>query len=247
MGSCRDDRLREYASETPETLYPMTSRSPALEYAPDVPCSNSIYGNGAQGRAGLEAEDRFCEGFNGSEYDDVSDSDSDDDDGVSHQFYDSSASPEAVAHESMAPSNSRYGSLEAMHLPSSSAAPRSQNGRGTSTRKSATSTGPRRTSKAISSQEATATTANGATSNDRSEDDQMLIMYREQGLSYKAIKEKMGVGEAESTLRGRHRALVLPKDQRLRRPKWKEQDVSINPQLAARAPIDANGCSSSYS
>lgn len=54
----------------------------------------------------------------------------------------------------------------------------------------------------------------------------LLIHYKEQGMSYKDIKALGGFEEAESTLRGRYRTLTKPKEERVRRPEWKDRDVS---------------------
>ena len=61
------------------------------------------------------------------------------------------------------------------------------------------------------------------------ETDSKLVAMRKQGQSYKTIKAKLGLDEAESTLRGRYRTLTLPKNERLRKPVWSEQAVSIPP------------------
>jgi hypothetical protein len=57
--------------------------------------------------------------------------------------------------------------------------------------------------------------------------DELLVELRREGFSYKDIKRKGGYEEAESTLRGRFRTLTKPKQERVRRPDWTEQDVSI--------------------
>lgn len=53
-----------------------------------------------------------------------------------------------------------------------------------------------------------------------------LINCKRRGLSYKDIKRVGGFKEAESTLRGRYRTLTKSKDQRVRKPKWQDKDVS---------------------
>jgi hypothetical protein len=53
-----------------------------------------------------------------------------------------------------------------------------------------------------------------------------LIDCKRRGLSYKDIKRVGGFKEAESTLRGRFRTLTKSKDQRVRKPKWQDKDVS---------------------
>jgi hypothetical protein len=56
--------------------------------------------------------------------------------------------------------------------------------------------------------------------------DAFLIDCKRRGLSYKDIKRVGGFKEAESTLRGRYRTLTKSKDQRVRKPRWLEKDVS---------------------
>lgn len=53
-----------------------------------------------------------------------------------------------------------------------------------------------------------------------------LIDCKRRGLSYKDIKRVGGFKEAESTLRGRYRTLTKAKEQRVRKPKWQDKDVS---------------------
>ena len=60
---------------------------------------------------------------------------------------------------------------------------------------------------------------------DTSKDDE-LLQLRSQGISYREIKQKYGFTEAESTLRGRYRTLTKSKDKRVRKPTWKDKDVS---------------------
>lgn len=55
----------------------------------------------------------------------------------------------------------------------------------------------------------------------------LLIEYKRRGLSYRDIKKIGGFREAESTLRGRYRTLTKSKDQRVRRPHWQDNDVSV--------------------
>jgi hypothetical protein len=56
--------------------------------------------------------------------------------------------------------------------------------------------------------------------------DELLISCKAQGMSYKQIKELGGFEEAESTLRGRYRALTKPREARLRKPEWGKREVS---------------------
>lgn len=57
--------------------------------------------------------------------------------------------------------------------------------------------------------------------------DAELLALRESGLSYREIKQKHGFKEAESTLRGRCRTLLKPKEYRVRKPVWDEYSVSL--------------------
>lgn len=58
-----------------------------------------------------------------------------------------------------------------------------------------------------------------------------LIECKRRGLSYKDIKRLGGFKEAESTLRGRFRTLTKAKEQRVRKPKWHDRDVSASSRL----------------
>jgi hypothetical protein len=58
------------------------------------------------------------------------------------------------------------------------------------------------------------------------ERNKFLIDCKRRGLSYKDIKRVGGFKEAESTLRGRYRTLTKSKEQRVRKPKWQDKDVS---------------------
>ncbi|KAG5948712.1 hypothetical protein E4U60_001065 [Claviceps pazoutovae] len=57
--------------------------------------------------------------------------------------------------------------------------------------------------------------------------DQILKQDRQNGLSYKQIKEIRNFGVSESTLRGRHRNLMKTSHQRPRKPTWTERDVEL--------------------
>jgi hypothetical protein len=57
------------------------------------------------------------------------------------------------------------------------------------------------------------------------QNDALLVRYRQLGVSYKNIKTRLNLDEAESTLRGRYRTLTKPKNERLRKPVWSEHDV----------------------
>ena len=54
----------------------------------------------------------------------------------------------------------------------------------------------------------------------------LLIAWKGQGMSYKEIKARGGFEEAESTLRGRYRTLTKPREERVRKPEWRDRDVS---------------------
>lgn len=56
--------------------------------------------------------------------------------------------------------------------------------------------------------------------------DAFLVRSKRAGMSYKEIKEKGHFAEAESTLRGRFRALTKRKEHRVRKPEWETKDVS---------------------
>jgi hypothetical protein len=62
----------------------------------------------------------------------------------------------------------------------------------------------------------------------RKEDDRILMEGKAQGLTYKQIRANLKNPVAESTLRGRYRSLVKPRNQRVRKPIWKEKDVSCS-------------------
>ena len=66
----------------------------------------------------------------------------------------------------------------------------------------------------------------GETDADRRAKDEFLVRSKIEGLTYRQIREKGGFVEAESTLRGRFRTLTKNKEDRVRRPKWSEKDVS---------------------
>jgi hypothetical protein len=60
----------------------------------------------------------------------------------------------------------------------------------------------------------------------RKEDDAILLRGKKDGLTYKEISKKMHTKCAESTLRGRYRALTKARQDRVRKPVWRETDVS---------------------
>lgn len=57
--------------------------------------------------------------------------------------------------------------------------------------------------------------------------DAFLIDCKRRGMSYRDIKRLGGFEEAESTLRGRYRTLTKRKELRVRKPQWREKDVSF--------------------
>jgi hypothetical protein len=60
----------------------------------------------------------------------------------------------------------------------------------------------------------------------RKADDEILLEGKRDGLTYKEIRKKMHVKCAESTLRGRYRSLTKARQDRVRKPVWREDDVS---------------------
>jgi hypothetical protein len=211
-----DRPRREYSSTiAPESLYPL----------PKSPMAHNAY---TYGNVNHHTLDDNYDDFE-SEYDET-DPDEDDDDDLStvmiprssSPFYgDSSASPEGDAQGV----RTKYSSPEI--TPPYSAYPRNQTVRGTA-KKSSTSTSPRRPRKPIpTAASASAAATNAAAAPDKyDETDSMLVALRQQGVSYKTIKSKLNLDEAESTLRGRYRTLTKPKNERLRKPVWDPADVS---------------------
>ncbi|GAQ11953.1 hypothetical protein ALT_9274 [Aspergillus lentulus] len=66
-----------------------------------------------------------------------------------------------------------------------------------------------------------------------------LIECKRRGLSYKDIKRLGGFEEAESTLRGRFRTLTKSKEQRVRKPQWKDKDgPESKPRMHLRRLVD---------
>lgn len=60
----------------------------------------------------------------------------------------------------------------------------------------------------------------------RESQDAYLVGMRQRGYSYKEIRAGGNFYEAESTLRGRYRTLTKDREQRVRTPKWTDNDVS---------------------
>jgi hypothetical protein len=60
----------------------------------------------------------------------------------------------------------------------------------------------------------------------RKADDEILLQGKKNNLTYKEIRKKMHAKCAESTLRGRYRSLTKDRRDRVRKPVWREKDVS---------------------
>ena len=58
--------------------------------------------------------------------------------------------------------------------------------------------------------------------------DKYLVEQRELGMSYKEIKVLGNFPEAVSTLRGRYRTLTKEREERVRKPEWQPEDVSLS-------------------
>jgi hypothetical protein len=61
----------------------------------------------------------------------------------------------------------------------------------------------------------------------RDSKDEFLVKSKLAGMPYKEIRRQGNFTEAESTLRGRFRALTKHKTQRVRKPEWSDNDVCI--------------------
>ncbi|QDS72355.1 hypothetical protein FKW77_008083 [Venturia effusa] len=61
----------------------------------------------------------------------------------------------------------------------------------------------------------------------RSEQDKLIVEGKRRNMSYKEIKDHYKIDGAVSTLRGRYRAAVKPKNQRVRKPEWKPKDLEL--------------------
>lgn len=59
----------------------------------------------------------------------------------------------------------------------------------------------------------------------REKEDRILMEGKRMGLTYKEIKKRMETRVAESTLRGRFRALTKRREERVRKPVWTPKDV----------------------
>lgn len=61
----------------------------------------------------------------------------------------------------------------------------------------------------------------------RARKDELLVRWKKSGMSYRQIREQGGFTEAESTLRGRFRTLTKCREERVRKPLWTAEDVSV--------------------
>ncbi|OCK81116.1 hypothetical protein K432DRAFT_404104 [Lepidopterella palustris CBS 459.81] len=61
----------------------------------------------------------------------------------------------------------------------------------------------------------------------RKTEDYFLVTSKRAGMTYKEIRQKGGLHAAESTLRGRFRALTKERKDRVRKPLWTENDVLL--------------------
>ncbi|KUI66942.1 hypothetical protein VM1G_02452 [Cytospora mali] len=70
-------------------------------------------------------------------------------------------------------------------------------------------------------------TTDAATSTARAAQDEFLVSSRLNGMKYSHIRTLGNFKEAESTLRGRYRTLIKPKEARVRHPQWQEIDDKL--------------------
>ncbi len=75
---------------------------------------------------------------------------------------------------------------------------------------------------------------------ERAAKDELLIRLKEEGLSYREIRQQGNFKEAESTLRGRWRTLTKAKEERKRKPEWQENDVSNQTTDRTQRPLPAH-------
>ncbi|KAJ8112937.1 hypothetical protein OPT61_g4823 [Boeremia exigua] len=61
----------------------------------------------------------------------------------------------------------------------------------------------------------------------RTRDDETLLQMKQDGYTYKDIRKALNRKVAESTLRGRYRSLTKPRKDRLRAPKWTDNDIVL--------------------
>jgi hypothetical protein len=103
-------------------------------------------------------------------------------------------------------------------------------------------TAPSSSASAAASSGADASGAMGTTAAERREKDQFLVEAKRAGMTYREIRRKGGFAEAESTLRGRYRALTKNKEARVRKPEWTEKDVSASMFLSRHNLLSCNPC-----
>jgi len=72
------------------------------------------------------------------------------------------------------------------------------------------------------------TGSRGRQGNQDAQKDELLVRLRQEGKSYKDIMKMNIFNLEESTLRGRYRTLTKSKEQRLRKPAWDSQAVSLS-------------------
>lgn len=87
----------------------------------------------------------------------------------------------------------------------------------------------RRRTRTSTPEPANAQTVSNPAPDNRAAMDDFLVRSRLAGKSYRDIRRLGGFTEAESTLRGRFRALTKRKEERVRRPEWSAVDVSSTP------------------
>ncbi|KAF2641671.1 hypothetical protein P280DRAFT_516692 [Massarina eburnea CBS 473.64] len=83
------------------------------------------------------------------------------------------------------------------------------------------------TSSSTASQDYSSSTPPSNTVSRRKIEDKILVACKNKGMTYKQIKEKLKTSAAESTLRGRYRALTKDKDARVRKPVWMDKDLRL--------------------
>ncbi|CAK7207611.1 hypothetical protein SEUCBS139899_010421 [Sporothrix eucalyptigena] len=62
---------------------------------------------------------------------------------------------------------------------------------------------------------------------ERARKDALLLKLRREGYTYQEIRRRYHFTEAESTMRGRFRALTKPKEERVRKPQWTTKDDQL--------------------
>ncbi|OKL56877.1 hypothetical protein UA08_07761 [Talaromyces atroroseus] len=69
-------------------------------------------------------------------------------------------------------------------------------------------------------------------SSDAEAKDAFLLQAKRLGLSYREIKQRGNFKEAESTLRGRYRTITKAKQERVRKPVWRAEDLTARSESA---------------